>query len=192
MTSPLSEIGTVTIVRHPELTEQVRADIADIWHATTANGTPLEEDPPRTKHDSVNAADRALAAVERGDDHLWVAFDGPTVIGAVFLVANASRSEQHWMHVKAMMVRPSRQRGGVGSLLLEAAHRYAQVELRLDRLLLTVRRGTGAAEFYERHGYRVVGWLPRVTRTPSGDRDNWSMTREMQSDPDDAYPGLLQ
>jgi predicted N-acetyltransferase YhbS len=106
--------------------------------------------------------------------------DGGTLAGWLVLQSREHRLTPHWRTLARVQVHPSRQRQGVGGRLLRAAEAAAR-DLGLEALHLTVRGGTGAEAFYARHGYVVVGRIPRALRVAAGDdRDEVYMVRMLE------------
>jgi ribosomal protein S18 acetylase RimI-like enzyme len=77
-------------------------------------------------------------------------------------------SNEHVLMIAGLGVRPSAQRKGVASALLEAAEAYAS-ERKVERLTLRVLSvNTAALALYERHGYETEGELRGEFRLPVG------------------------
>ena len=73
------------------------------------------------------------------------------------------------------------QNEGLGGRLLQATEAVSRGVLGLEALSLKVRTGTGAAEFYGRHGYVEVGRLPRAVKIGEDDyRDDIIMWRQLR------------
>jgi GNAT superfamily N-acetyltransferase len=96
--------------------------------------------------------------------------DGATT-GFAVLARAASPLRQHWATVFRVQVHPSRQRMGLGRVLMAGVHAIAR-DAGFEFLHLGARAGTGADIFYRRLGYREVGRLPGANRVaPGDDRD---------------------
>jgi GNAT superfamily N-acetyltransferase len=169
----------IEITTNPELTPAVREAITVIWGATTAAHDRAGQDDGAVRA----TADRVLTSVAESGQHVVVACVDGTVVGCAFLVPNGSPAQAHWMQLKAMMVHPQRQSGGIGGAVLGAVHDFARGPLGLAFLSLTVQDGTGAKRFYERHGWTVAGRLARAVRTADGDRDLWQLERRFDGVP---------
>jgi len=80
----------------------------------------------------------------------FVALFNGTVIGTTMAAYDGHRG---WLY--SVAVHPDHQRGGVGSLLLQAAEAKL-VEMGCGKINLQIRAGNDAvAAFYDRHGYTV-------------------------------------
>ena len=96
------------------------------------------------------------------------------------LAASSSPLRTHWRTVLRLMVHPSLQGLGAGTVVLEGLHGLARDELGLEFLTLSVRSGLGIEGFYARHGYVEVGRNPRSIRVaPDDERDEILMRREL-------------
>lgn len=96
--------------------------------------------------------DDHLAAV--GSDRLWVAVDGPEVVGLTGLIASGSEGE-----VEPAVVTENRRGEGIGSALIEtvtAAARAAGVRLLSVR---PVARNADAVRFFREAGFDVLGHI---------------------------------
>jgi GNAT superfamily N-acetyltransferase len=97
---------------------------------------------------------------------------GDRVVAWLLLAESESHLRRHWRTVYRVQVDPAEQGGGLGTLLMAAAARYARDVLGLEALTLMTRSGTGAERFYKRCGYREVGRIPGAIRVgPGDDRD---------------------
>jgi GNAT superfamily N-acetyltransferase len=56
-----------------------------------------------------------------GEEHLIVASDAGRLVGCVFC-----RPQEPWLYIGKLAVEPTRQRSGVGRLLIDAARRFAE------------------------------------------------------------------
>lgn len=116
------------------------------------------------------ALDRLLAA----GDVLGILVDGDHAVGMGVLVDPRSWVFPHWRTLARLMVHPSLQGRGAGTLLVEGLHGTAR-SLGLEQLRLTLRDGEGLEAFYARFGYEVIGRHPGAIRVPGGDRDEITM-----------------
>ena len=120
------------------------------------------------------ALDRLLAGVAAGDVLGALVTDDDQAVGMGVLVDPRSWVFPHWRSLVRVMVAPSLQGTGAGSLLLAGLHGTAR-GLGLEQLRLTVRDGEGLEGFYGRFGYEVIGRHPGAIRLPDGDRDELTM-----------------
>jgi GNAT superfamily N-acetyltransferase len=166
---------TLVLVRDPELTEGLRAQLRALWiDVANAGGAvgfvgrvgPAEVGP---------VADRTLAAVAEGHDRLLVGYRDARALAMLVLVSQRFALAEHWRTVKRVMVHPHAQGHRYGAALMREAELMARDE-GLAALHLTVRAGKGVERFYERLGYREVGRLPGALRVaPGDDRDEIHM-----------------
>ncbi|MDR7278990.1 GNAT family N-acetyltransferase [Catenuloplanes atrovinosus] len=159
----------------PELTERLREEIVDLWHAASEAGGAVGFVPP-VERDAVAAVARAtFESVADGEDRLLVGHDDGRLVGLLFFTGNRSGLRMHWRTLKRVMIHPERQGRGYGRALLAEAERVAR-ESGLEALHLTVRAGNDTERFYQRAGYKEVGRMPGAIRVgPGDDRDEIHM-----------------
>lgn len=163
----------------PPLLAALREQLLEIWVDTTNAGGALGLLEPADARSAAPVAEATWRRIESGRDALVVLREDEAPVGWVVLSSNASPLEQHWRTVRRLQVRPSRQGRGYGGALLRAAEDHAR-RLGLEALHLTVRGGTGTERFYERHGYAVVGTIPRALRVaPGDDRDQLYLVKPL-------------
>ena len=163
----------------PEPTEELKQQLLDVWVEVTNADGAVGFVPPVERADIAPALERALAAIERGDDHLIVGVNEGEVVGFAFLVGRPSPLFRHWITVKRLQVLPELQGQGLGSQFMDAIERFSR-ELGLEQIHLTVRGETGTELFYERHGYEIVATLPGVIRvSPGNDVDEIYMIKRL-------------
>jgi GNAT superfamily N-acetyltransferase len=166
-------------VLNPGLTAELRERIVTLWVDVTNAGGAVGFVPPVTTDDVRPTAERAFAAVDRGEDHLLAVFEGDELVGLLFIVDNGHHLKDHWRVLKRVMVAPARQGRGLGAAIMRAAAEAGRL-LGVEALLVTVRGGTGRERFYERLGYREVGRLPGALRVaPGDDRDDIYLWRDL-------------
>jgi GNAT superfamily N-acetyltransferase len=150
---------------------RLRDELLRTWVQVTDAGGAVGFVPPADETAVGRTLDEALARVSDGRDALGVLRLGERAVGMGLLVSETSPLRSHWRTVLRVMVAPELQGIGAGRLLLEGLHDLAR-GLGLERLVLTVRGGTGTERFYERFGYRMVGRHPGAIRIgPGDDRD---------------------
>lgn len=152
----------------------LRADLLDTWVAATDAGGSVGFTAPAPVDAITAALDAVLARVRDGVDVLGVLRDGDRAVGMGVLVDSRAWVFPHWRTVSRLMVHPSLQRRGAGTLLLEGLHGTAR-DLGLEELVVWVRDGEGLQGFYARAGYAEVGRHPGGIRLPDGDRDGVMM-----------------
>ena len=160
----------------PKLDPDTRSSLVDIWVDVSNAGGAVGFVPPVTKDDVMELADLAFDRIERGIDHIVVAYDDEP-FGFAFLDHRPGPLFRHWATVKRLMVHPSLQRTGRGHALLDAVTQKS-LELGLEQLHLTVRGGTGYESFYERHGFEIKARIPGAIRVaPDDDREEIYMVK---------------
>jgi [ribosomal protein S18]-alanine N-acetyltransferase len=108
------------------------------------------------------SADYGRAA--SGEMAAWVAEVNSGIAG--FLIARLLVQETEILN---LAVRADARRRGVGSELLAQAIDWSKIVC-AERILLEVRASnTAALNFYERHGFRIVGRRPSYYTTPAED-----------------------
>jgi len=102
----------------------------------------------------------------------WVAEDEDTIVG--FLIAQ--REPRKILHIVTIDVTQSHRRRGVGTLLMDAAERWAADNKLLMIGLETAENNATAQVFYSRRGYVKVGDIPGYY----GDGTNaWVMVKQL-------------
>ena len=163
--------------RNPPLDEALVAALAGIWTRVTNAGGAVGFVAPVTEDAVRAAADEALAHVRSGRDDLVVVFDGDAPVGWGLLMPNQWPTHAHWGWIRRVQRDPQRRAAGVGDLVLSALEEAAR-ERGLDRVVLSVRGGTGRQGFYLDRGFRVEAHLPgRVRVAPGDDRDEVVMSK---------------
>ena len=165
----------------PALTDELRADLVQVWVAATNAGGALGLVAPTTPEAAQVLAGPTWARVERGDDALVLGRHEGRLVGWFVLESRGGALSPHWRTVKRLQVHPELQGRGYGGRLLGAADDVAR-RLGLLALHLTVRGGTGTEAFYADRGYREVGRLPGALRlSGADDRDEIHMWRDLRS-----------
>ena len=164
---------------NPRLDEALRSTLIDLWVDVTNAGGAVGFAPGVDSADVTPLATTAFDRVERGDDHIVVAYEDGEPVGFAFLEHRPGPLFRHWATVKRLMVHPSLQGAGRGHRLLEGVHDKAR-ELGLEQIHLTVRGATGTEAFYERHGYVIQARIPDVIRVaPDDTREEIYMVKRL-------------
>lgn len=172
--------GDRRLVWNPILDRPLQAALVGIWVRATDAGGALGFLPPAVPTDVARAATPLFARVRDGRDDLLVCLEGGTPVGWCLLEADPRTYAAHWRTLRRLQVEPSRQGRGHGGAMLDEAARYARDHLRLERLLLSVRSGTGLDGLYARHGYKEVARVPGLMRiAPGDDRDEIVMALDL-------------
>jgi GNAT superfamily N-acetyltransferase len=124
--------------------------------------------PPVTQSDVRPRAEQIFDDIRSGHTHLVTGRLDEELVGFCFLEQRIGPLFAHWATIKRIQIHPDLQGRGLGSALLEATEEHAR-RLGLDALHLTVRGGTGRESFYARHGYKIVGRIPKTIRVGPGD-----------------------
>lgn len=159
---------TLAFVTDPELTPELRDEIAVVWLEVTRAGGAVGAAPDASAADLEPVIEDALGRVLAGKDHMVLARLGRAIAGFGFLSFRPGPLFRHWATVKRLQVRPTLQGRGFGHTLLDELVRVAR-GLGLEQLHLTVRGGTGTERFYEKHGFEVMARIPDVIRVAPDD-----------------------
>lgn len=169
----------LAFVTDPDITPELRQQIARVWMEVTRAGGAVGGAPDSTASDLEPVIDDALGGVAAGNAHMVVAQLDDEIAGFGFLSFRPGPLFRHWATVKRLQVRPSLQGRGFGGELLGEMMRVAR-ERGLDYLHLTVRGETGTEAFYESRGFRVVATIPDVIRVaPNDTRDEIYMVARL-------------
>lgn len=172
------------LVWNPVLSRPLAACLVGIWVRAVDAGGSLGFLPPADPGAVALAAAAAFARVRDGRDDLLVAFVDDEPVGWCLLVADPRSYAAHWRILKRLQVDPAQQGRGVGTALLAEAASGARARLGLERLLLSVRSGTGLEALYARHSWREVARIPGLMRVaPGDDRDEIWMVRDLLDEP---------
>ncbi|MEU1215401.1 GNAT family N-acetyltransferase [Streptomyces sp. NPDC005791] len=107
------------------------------------------------------------AAVEAGDQQVWIARDAERVAGTIGLVRAALPNARHRAEVAKLVVRPSARGRGVGRALLTAVEQAAAAE-GLTLLVLDTETGSDAERLYRSAGWTPCGSIPDYAANPLG------------------------
>lgn len=165
--------------RVDSIDDRGRAELLALWTAVNDAGGAvgfLPGAPVERVGEALAAHERQMAAGDAVAGALREP-DGTLVGWAWWVRATPNPMMRHgrWLH--RVMVDPTRQRRGLGLLLMAGMHRIAR-EDGVELLQLSVRSGSGASGFYARCGYLEVGRIPGAVRVaPGDDRDDVTMAR---------------
>lgn len=163
----------------PPIDDRLAGDVIAIWTDVSNAGGAVGFVPPVTEADVRLRAEQTFDAIRAGRTHLVTGRVADRLVGFCFLEQRVGPLFAHWATIKRIQIHPAHQGKGLGSALLLATEDAAK-QLGLDALHLTVRGGTGREAFYERHGYRIVGRIPRTIRVaPGDDREEIYMIKEL-------------
>lgn len=172
---------TIDVVIDPPVTSGLVNELTALWTKVTNAGGSVGFVAPVTEAQVRPHTVAVLSRVIDGSDTLVALRKGEFIVAWCVLTANDSPPRQGWRNVRHVQVDPDSQGGGFGGRLLQAVEAVARGVLGLEALSLKVRTGTGAAEFYHRHGYIEVGRLPQAVKIAEDDyRDDIIMWRRLR------------
>jgi len=180
------------VERNPNLDESLVSQLADIWLRVSNAGGAVGFVAPVSADEVRAAALDAFAAVDSGRDDLVVAFDGDDAVGWGLLMPNQWPTHAHWGWIRRVQRDPARRAVGVGSALVAALEDAARAR-GLERVVLSVRGGTGREGFYLDRGFRIEAHLPGRVRVGDGDdRDEVVMSKRVDGGVDEATGPVLR
>ena len=156
------------ILRNPPNETALVDHLIEVWVDVSNAGGAVGFVPPVAAADIRPAATAAFERVRQGLDDLVVAVDDGRPVGFGFLATNDLALHSHYGTVKRLQRHPLMRERGVGSAILaelEAAGR----DRGLERIVLTVRGGTGREGFYLAQGYAIEAVLARRIRVSDDD-----------------------
>jgi GNAT superfamily N-acetyltransferase len=170
-------------VTGPHLIREVHWDLAyqlgNLWLAVTRAGGAVDFPPDGPELDVRVAANLEVVEVAAGRAHLLALGQGDEMVGTVFVVPGKLAISRHRAEVRRLMVAPRLQGRGCGGRLLDAAVAHAR-SMRMERLRLSCRSGTGLPEFYAAQGWTEVGrWPDGLLIAPGDYRDEVLFQREL-------------
>lgn len=172
--------GGRRLVWNPVLDRPLQARLVGIWVRATDAGGALGFLPPAAPTDVALSAAPLFARVREGRDDLLLLLVGGEPAGWCLLESDPRRYAAHWRTLRRLQVDPAHQHEGHGSAMLEEVARHGRDDLGLERLLLSVRSGTGVDDLYARHGWKEVARIPGVMRVgPDDDRDEIVMLLDL-------------
>jgi len=110
------------------------------------------------------------------------AFVDEGLAGICALSPGYSAKTAHIGEFGAMFVRPAYRGRHVGDSLVEAMLNFAQTRYAIVVLTVVAANKT-AVDLYGRHGFRIVGTLPRALRVGGHDYDEHHMVRDLMGTP---------
>lgn len=169
------------VTRPEDISDVVREALIGCWldvsNAGGAVGFPF---PPVLEGEVSSALDAIVGRLDPATCRLVMALDGDALVGWFVIRRDGFALISHWGTLHHVQSRPDRRGEGVGSALVEEAHRIARDELGLEQLHLAARAGMGLESFYERLGWEEVGRWPGALRlAPGDDRDEVLMLRQL-------------
>ena len=147
----------VSGVRIIPATDDHSDEIWQIFHEVVATGDTYVFDPTTTR-------DQALSYWLSLEAHTFVALDGSEVCGTYILKQNQPGLGSHVANASYMVAASGRGRG-IGSLMcahsLDQARRLGFTAMQFNMVVST---NEAAISLWKKHGFRIVGTLPKVFR----------------------------
>ena len=146
---------------------EIRSMLSEILVETVANGGSVSFMHPLSQETAEAFWSNSLSAAGRGERIILGAFDGDMLIGTVTLLLDLPPNQPHRAEIAKMMTRLSHRHRGIATALLREAERIAIAH---DRwlLVLDTAEEEGAAELYERMGFKLTGLIPDYALKPQG------------------------
>lgn len=146
------------------------SELVELLQDAVGGGASLGwTEPPSTK-DARNYWTQVLEAVGRGERMLFVATDDHVCTGAIQLRLSPRQDAPHRGELRKLMVHPQFRRRGIGQALINALENAAAAR-GLTLLLLDVRAGDPAEQFYRSTGFQFVGTIPGFALSTRGTYD---------------------
>lgn len=178
------------VVRNPSLDGSLVDALVDVWTAVSNAGGAVGFVPPVTGADVRPVAEAAFGRVREGKDDLVVALEGEQPVGLGFLATNEWALFRHWGTVRRLQRDPRFRGRGVGGALLRELEEAAR-ERRLERIVLTVRGGTGREGFYLSRGFVLEARLRGRIKVGEDDvRDELVMSKVLDGESEAPGPVL--
>ncbi len=136
--------------------------LVDCVHAGASVGFVL---PFRDSDASTFWRDRVFPDVHTEETDLFIAQEGPEVVGAVLLNRGMMPNQAHRADLAKLLVHSSARRKGAGKALVQAAETRAQ-KLGKSLIVLDTRSGDPAQRLYAALGFQVAGTIPGYCRNP--------------------------
>jgi predicted N-acetyltransferase YhbS len=177
----VTEPAAVEVLIDPPVTAGLVEDLTRLWTKVTNAGGSVGFVAPVTEETVRPHTVSILSRVIDGSDSLVALTEGGSVVAWCVLSSNDSPPRQNWRNVRHVQVDPDCQGSGIGGRLLQSVEAVARGVLNLEALSLKVRTGTGAEDFYRRHGFVEVGRLPGAVKVSDTDyRDDIIMWRRLR------------
>ena len=154
----------------------------DLWVDVTNAGGAVGFSAGVTPEQVRTLSEPTLRRVSEGLDDVVIAEIDGRVVGLGFLATNDLAVHSHWGTIKRLQRHPNVRAAGVGAALLQGLEAAAKAR-GLQRLVLTVRGGTGREGFYAQHGFRLEATLPARIKVADDDiREEHVMSKDLVSD----------
>ncbi|WP_025273064.1 GNAT family N-acetyltransferase [Haloglycomyces albus] len=169
-----------SVLMDPPVTAALVDELSQLWVRVTNAGGSVGFVPPIDLKQVRPHTVSILSKVIDRTDTLVAVQKGAAIVAWCVLTSNDSPPRSSWRTMRHVQVDPDLQGSGIGGDLLEAADTVAKQKLGLRALSLKARTGTGAVDFYARHGFREVGRLPHAVEiSPDDWRDDVIMWKEL-------------
>jgi ribosomal protein S18 acetylase RimI-like enzyme len=143
------------------------AALSEMLIETVANGGSVSFMHPLPLAEAEAFWRNSLAAAARDERIVLGAFDGEELIGTVTLLLDLPPNQPHRAEIAKMMTRISHRHRGFATALLREAERIAIARGRW-LLVLDTAEDEGAADLYERMGFKLSGLIPDYALKPHG------------------------
>jgi ribosomal protein S18 acetylase RimI-like enzyme len=159
----MSNIEIKTLSLSPEICTM----LSEILIETVANGGSVSFMHPLSQAAAEAFWSNSLSAAGRGERIILGAFDGESLTGTVTLLLDLPPNQPHRAEIAKMMTRVSHRDRGIATALLREAERLAIARGRW-LLVLDTAEDEGAADLYERMGFKLTGVIPDYALKPHG------------------------
>ena len=146
---------------------EIRATLSEMLIETVANGGSVSFMHPLSQESAEAFWSNSLSAAGRGERIILGAFDGESLIGTVTLLLDLPPNQPHRAEIAKMMTGVSHRHRGIATALLREAERIAIARGRW-LLVLDTAEDEGAADLYERMGFKLSGLIPDYALKPHG------------------------
>ncbi|CAI1778350.1 GNAT family N-acetyltransferase [Serratia entomophila] len=147
--------------------ESAIAELADMLHASVAQGASIGFVMPFTLEQAQAFWRRLLPAIERGERAMLVARQAGRVVGTVQLLLDMPDNGRHRAEVAKLMVHPQARRQGIAWRLMLEVQALA-VRHRRRLLVLDTLTGDTAEGMYRRLGFALAGSIPQYAMASNG------------------------
>jgi ribosomal protein S18 acetylase RimI-like enzyme len=141
--------------------------LSEILIEVVANGGSVSFMHPLAQETADSFWRDSLAAVDRGEQIVLGAFEGPQLVGTVTLLLQFPPNQPHRAEIAKMMTRLTHRGRGVATALMRMAERMA-VERGRTLMVLDTAVEDGASRLYERLGFNLTGVIPNYALKPHG------------------------
>jgi ribosomal protein S18 acetylase RimI-like enzyme len=164
------------------IVRKLGAEDALVWRAIRLEGLKTFPDAYLTTYDDVVGLPEEALAEQVMRNPTFVAFDGDEPVGSMVYIPETRISTRHRATIVAVYVRKVLQGQGVAEALLEALIEGLPPHI-LQLHLEVAAPNARARAFYERHGFKVTGTIPRAVLRDGIGVDDLTMVRMLDRKP---------